>query len=48
VRIYNLQSKLQLYRVEDLTIEEEFWLERFIEEIIQAEIEENKQRQERK
>ena len=47
MELYNLQSRLRILRIEDLTIEEEYWLGVLVAEIIKAEIEENKRRQER-
>jgi len=44
---YNLQSRLGILRIEDLTIEEEYWLGVLVAEIIREEAEEARRRRER-
>jgi len=47
VGLYNLQSRLGILRIEDLTVEEEHWLGVLTTEIIQEEAEEARRRRER-
>ena len=47
MELYNLQSRLRILRIEDLTIEEEYWLGVLVAEIIREEAEEARRRRER-
>ena len=45
---YNMQSRLRILRLDDLTVEEEHWLGVLKTEIIREEAEEARRRRERK
>ena len=47
VDIYNMQSRLRILSLEDLTIEEEHWLGVLVREILREEAEEARRRRER-
>jgi len=44
VELYNLQSRLRILRLEDLTVEEEHWLGVLTTEILREEAEEARRR----